>query len=179
MSTAPFSSNTNRAHRTRWYKKSRYGDSEDKMEMYMKLMTSYGATAGISYKFHGTVANTLQAHRVIYNIQEAHGSNTTNLLISSLYKQYFENEQHPSNKETLMKACADAGVDEKEAKTLVDDEYEGLMDVKNLIREQISNGVDSVPYVVVEGKRRDVEVQGAQEVEDYVKALVSVIKESV
>lgn len=148
------------------------------MAMYMKLMTGYGATAGITYKFHGTVANTLQAHRVIYNIQEAHGSEKTNLLVSSLYKLYFEDEQHPSSKETLMKACADAGVDEKEAKTLVDDEYEGLMDVKNLIREQISNGVDSVPYVIVEGRRRDLDVQGAKEVEDYVKVLETVVKES-
>lgn len=31
-----------------WYQKSRYGDSEDKMKMYITLMTAYGASAGIN-----------------------------------------------------------------------------------------------------------------------------------
>ncbi len=47
-----------------------------------------------------------------------------------------------------------------------------------LIREQAGNGIDSVPYVVVEGKRRDFTLQGAKEVEEYVKALEQVVKES-
>ncbi len=47
-----------------------------------------------------------------------------------------------------------------------------------LIREQASNGVDSVPFVMIEGKRRDVTIQGANEVEDYEKALRQIVKES-
>ena len=46
------------------------------------------------------------------------------------------------------------------------------------IQEQASNGVDSVPFVVFEGKRRDITIQGANEVEDYVKALEKIVKES-
>src|SRR6266536_1173862 len=48
----------------------RYGDSEEKIKMYITLMTAYGISAGIHYKFGGTVANTLQAHRVIQYFQE-------------------------------------------------------------------------------------------------------------
>ncbi|KAL0254639.1 hypothetical protein SLS55_010118 [Diplodia seriata] len=33
-----------------WYKKSRYGDSDEKMKMYTTLMTAYGADAGINFK---------------------------------------------------------------------------------------------------------------------------------
>lgn len=33
-----------------WYKKSRYANSEEKMEMYKTLMTAYGLSAGINYK---------------------------------------------------------------------------------------------------------------------------------
>lgn len=44
-----------------------------------------------------------------------------------------------------------------------------------LIREQAGNGVDSVPYIVVEGKRRGFTLQGAKA---YVKALDQVIRES-
>lgn len=47
-----------------------------------------------------------------------------------------------------------------------------------LIREQAGNGVDSVPHIVVEGKRRGFTLQGAKEVEEHVKALDQVIKES-
>lgn len=46
-----------------------------------------------------------------------------------------------------------------------------------LIREQAGNGIDSVPYVVLEGKRRDFTIEGAKEVEEYVKELEKVAKE--
>jgi predicted DsbA family dithiol-disulfide isomerase len=47
-----------------------------------------------------------------------------------------------------------------------------------LIREQAGNGIDAVPYVVLEGKRRDFTLEGAKEVEDYVKEFEKVAKES-
>ncbi|KAL2071111.1 hypothetical protein VTL71DRAFT_12346 [Oculimacula yallundae] len=161
-----------------WYKKSKYGDSAEKMMTYIKVMTAYGNTAGISYKFGGTVANTLPAHRVVQHFQETKGPIVADKLINSLYRQYFEEEKHPSSKETLMAACKEAGIDEKDAQTIIDDEYEGLQETKSKIREQAGNGVDSVPFVLVEGKRRDMTLQGAQEVAGYVKALQQVVKES-
>ena len=47
-----------------------------------------------------------------------------------------------------------------------------------LIREQAGNGIDAVPYIVLEGKRRDFTLEGAKEVEDYVKEFEKVAKES-
>lgn len=161
-----------------WYKKSKYGDSEEKMKMYITLMTAYGASAGITYKFAGTVANTLQAHRVVQYFQEKSGPVVANALINSLYRQYFEEERHPSSHETLLRACKDAGIGDAEAKKIVEDEIEGLRETKMLVQEQASNGVDSVPFVVIEGRRRDITIQGANEVADYVKALNQIVKES-
>jgi predicted DsbA family dithiol-disulfide isomerase len=161
-----------------WYKKSRYGDSEEKMKMYTTLMTAYGASCGIAFKFGGQVANTLPAHRIIQYFQEQKGEETADKIVDSLYRQYFEEERHPSSEETLMKACREAGVPDEEARKVVGDENEGLMEVKGLMREQAGNGVDAVPYVVVEGKRRDVTLEGAKEVEEYVKALLQIVKES-
>jgi predicted DsbA family dithiol-disulfide isomerase len=148
------------------------------MKMYTTLMSAYGVSAGINYKFGGTVANTLDAHRVIQHFQESMGPETADKIVNSLYRQYFEEEKHPSTDETLLQACKEAGVPEKEAKEVVGDEYEGLQEVKGLIREQAGNGIDTVPYIVFEGKRRDVSLQGAQEVEDYVKALNQIVAES-
>lgn len=161
-----------------WYKKSRYGDSDEKMKMYTTLMTAYGLSAGINYKFGGTVANTLQAHRVIQHYQETLGPEAANKIVDSLYRQYFEEEKHPSSAETLLQACKEAGIEEEEAKRFVGDEDEGLQETKGLIREQAGNGVDSVPFVVFEGKRRDITIQGANEVGDYEKALRQIVKES-
>lgn len=161
-----------------WYKRSKYGDSEEKMKMYTTLMSAYGATEGIEYKFGGTVANTLQAHRVVQHYQEMKGSETADKLVNSLYRQYFEEEKHPSSYETLLQAATEAGIPESDAKSFIEDEDEGMMEVKMLIREQAGNGIDSVPYIVIEGKRRDLTLVGCKEVEEYVKALNQVIKES-
>lgn len=178
-----------------WYKKSKYGDSEEKMKMYIALMTAYGKGCGINFKFGGTVANTLEAHRVIYHYQEEKGHAVAEKIVAckpslccnemcvwlmtiALYSQYFENERHPSSPETLLTATTAAGIPEAEATAFIGDEYENLQDVKMLIREQTSNGVDSVPHVVIEGKRRDITLTGAREVEEYVKVLERVMKES-
>nr|OQO00983.1 hypothetical protein B0A51_18059 [Rachicladosporium sp. CCFEE 5018] len=143
-----------------WYKTSKYGDSAQKMEMYTTLMTAYGVTEGIKFKFGGTMANTLQAHRCVH-----------------LYRQYFEEERHPSSTVTLLAAFKDAGIDDAEAKQVVEDEYEGLSEAKELLQEQKGNGIDSVPYIVFEGRRRDVTLEGCREVNEYVKAIETIIKE--
>lgn len=161
-----------------WYKRSKYGNSEEKMKMYIALMTAYGETEGIRYKFGGTVANTLQAHRVIQHFQETKGPEVADKLIDSLYRQYFEEEKHPSSAETLLSATSEAGIDEREAKPFVEDPDDGLMDVKMAVREQAGNAIDSVPHVVIEGKRRDITLIGCKEVDEYRKALEQIIKES-
>lgn len=148
------------------------------MQMYTALMSAYGEAEGIKFKFGGTVANTLHAHRLIQRFQESKGPGVANALVDSLYRQYFEEEKHPSTTETLLTAAGEAGIDEKEAKPLIEDESEGMMDVKMAIREQAGNGIDSVPYIVLEGKRRDITLVGCKEIAEYRKALDQIIKES-
>lgn len=100
------------------------------------------------------------------------------LLSAALYSQYFQSEKHPSADETLLKATTDAGIPEDEAKAFIEDKNDGLIDVKNLVREQAGNGVDSVPTIIFEGKRRDITLVGAKEVEEYEKTLAAIVKES-
>lgn len=146
--------------------------------MYTRLMSTYGEGEGIKYKFGGTVANTLHAHRLIQHFQDSKGADFADRLVDSLYRQYFEEERHPSSDETLLQAATEAGIGEEEAKAFIEDRDEGLMEVKMLIREQAGNQVDAVPYVVIEGKRRDVSLEGAKEVDEYVSALEKIVKES-
>jgi len=96
----------------------------------------------------------------------------------ALYEQYFTLNHHPSSRETLLTATRAAGIPDKEAEAVVGDREEGLQEVKMLIREQQGNGVDAVPYIVLEGRRRDFTLEGAKEVADYVKTLEMIVKES-
>jgi predicted DsbA family dithiol-disulfide isomerase len=52
--------------------------------MYTTLMTAYGVSSGIDFKFGGTVANTLDAHRVIQHYQEEKGPETADNIINGL-----------------------------------------------------------------------------------------------
>lgn len=148
------------------------------MQKYTTLMSAYGASAGIAFNFHGTVANTIDAHRLIQHYQEILGPEAADKIVNSLYSQYFEAVAHPSSLETLLNAALAAGVNSQDAESFISDEYEGLAETRMLVREQASNGVDSVPYIVVEGKRRDFTLEGAKEVEDYVKVFEGIAKES-
>ena len=141
-------------------------------------MTAYGSSAGIAFNFHGTIANTIDAHRLIQHYQETIGPDAANEIVNSLYSQYFELAAHPSSMESLMAAALAAGVSSDDAENFISDEYEDLVETRMLIREQASNGIDSVPYVIIEGKRRDFTLEGAKEVGEYVKVFETVAKES-
>lgn len=65
-----------------WYKRSRYGDSDEKMKKMMALMGAYGKNVGIDFKFHGTVANTFDAHRLVQHYQEEKGADVADKLIN-------------------------------------------------------------------------------------------------
>jgi predicted DsbA family dithiol-disulfide isomerase len=67
-----------------WFKKSRYGDTQLKMKTYEAIMTAYGNSAGIKYKFGGTIANTMDAHRVIQHFQEEKGPETADKMINCM-----------------------------------------------------------------------------------------------
>lgn len=161
-----------------WYKRAKYNDSEEKMQKYTTLMAAYGKDAGIDFNFQGTVANTIDAHRLIQYCQETKGPEAANKVVDSLYAQYFTAAAHPSSYDTLLKAALDANIPQQDAEAFISDEFEGLAETRMLIREQASNGVDSVPYITIEGKRRDFTLEGAKEVAEYVKALEGVAKEA-
>lgn len=67
------------------------------MAKYTTVMTHLGAESGIAFKFGGTIASTLNAHRVIQWVQEKYGEQKAEALVSSLYRMYFEEERHPSS----------------------------------------------------------------------------------
>lgn len=135
-----------------------------------------GAEEGITFKFGGEVANTLPAHRVLQVVREEKGDEAAWKVVGGLYRRHFEEEANPASKETLEGACLEAGLEEEWVKGIVGDEERGLREVKRAIR--MADGVDGVPHVVFEGRKRDLTLVGAKEVDEYVKALQTIVKES-
>ena len=52
--------------------------------------------------------------------------------------------------ETLLVAALTGGVSSQGLESFISDEYEDLVETKILAREQPSNEINSIPYVVVE-----------------------------
>jgi predicted DsbA family dithiol-disulfide isomerase len=163
-----------------WYKTEKYNNSEERMQMYIDYMTALGKDENVDFDFNGgVIANTLPAHRILQSLQNEFSPTHALSALSSLYSQYFTQRAHPASYSTLLKACLAAGLSEEDAKALVEDEDRGLRDTKDAVREQVGNAVDSVPYVVFEGRRRDFTEVGAKSVGEYVKILGQVEKEAV
>ena len=97
---------------------------------------------------------------------------------AALYHQYFTQNEPPAAPSTLAQATHSAGLSDVTSLRIIQDKDEHLPEVKMQIQEQRSNGVDSVPDIRIEGKRRDFRLQGAKEVDEYVKTLEQIIKES-
>ncbi len=96
--------------------------------------------------------------------------------MDNLYRLYFEEEKHPSSKETLLEAAKFAGLDLAKVEKFIDsDDLEE--ETKEDIQEQGINGIDAVPSVNIEGKRRDFTLQGAKDVQVYVNTFQQLLKE--
>ena len=65
-----------------WYKNNKYQGSEEKMQMYTTVMHAEGEQEGIDFKFTGTMANTFEAHRMIYWVQENRGAEAVNNIVN-------------------------------------------------------------------------------------------------
>lgn len=104
-------------------------------------------------------------------MQSRHPAPTTLALVESLYKSYFTEARPPATSETLLRACADAGVPGEEARRIVEDESVWAAETREALNEQVGNGVDAVPFVYVEGRRRDIGLEGCREVGEYVRVL--------
>lgn len=172
-----------------WHRDAKFLGSEARASLFAEVMAQHGAACGVDFKFGGVIADTLQAHRVVQYFQRDDGERGPGLppaaaagcgarIVDALYRMYFEEEKDPSAPETLVAACVEAGVEEGEARRVVEDENEGLAEVKGLLRESAMNGIDSVPHIVFEGRRRDITLVGAKDVSDYIKAMETIAKES-
>lgn len=163
--------------KNQWYLEEKHMGNPEGQRVYQEHMAALMAPLGVTPRFDGQMGNTLHAHRVIQYFQEEKGAETANALVDALYKRYFTQSMHPAADETLIESCVEAGIDEEEAKKVVGNKETGLRSAKEKLRT-VAMDADAVPIVSVEGKKRDITMNGAKEVADYVKALETIAKES-
>lgn len=158
-----------------WYV-DKNGGSREQTEKMVEAMKSMGRQIGIDFSYGGDVANTIDTHRVIRKVQDEKLGDVE-ALMDSLYKQYFEQEQNPASVSTLLTACKAAGVRDIDGieRFIGTDDLED--EVKEEILEQNINGVEGVPHINFEGRRRDFTLVGAKEPIEYYNTMKQVLKE--
>lgn len=160
-----------------WYFEHKHKGSVDAEDAFQSQLRRRAEPVGIELRFDGVMGNTLHAHRVIQYFQQSKGPETVNRLIDALYMRYFEQGLHPSGDDVLIESCVEAGIPEDEAKKVVLDKELGLGEVQTKLNE-IRRDVDAVPVITFEGKKRDITLIGSKEVEEYLKVLERIARES-
>ncbi|KAL8327849.1 hypothetical protein RB597_003933 [Gaeumannomyces tritici] len=154
-----------------WLRDSEFAGSEELITAAQARLTAAAGRHndddddGLALGLAGAVANTLEAHRVLHCAQEERGPAAAGLLVDALFRRYFADGAGPADQGVLVAACVEAGMSETEAKALVVEEDRGgggrgLAEVRRAVAEQRINGVDSVPTVLLEGRKRDITLVG-------------------
>lgn len=110
------------------------------------------------------IHNTFDAHRLLH---WAAGSGRQLALKHALFAAYFQDGRDPGDPVVLVAAAEAAGLDGAAARRVIGSD-EGAEAVRAAEREWRSEGITSVPSVIVEGRYL---IQGAQEPPAYERAL--------
>ncbi|KAH7262095.1 thioredoxin-like protein [Fusarium tricinctum] len=178
---SPYQPNPNRPEtipdRAAYALQEKHNGNKEAQKLFEGHMLSLAQPLNAPIAFEGPTGNSFPAHRVIQQVQEAHGGEAANKLVDAVFTLYFAEGKHPGADDMLVEACLEAGLDEKQAKSLVEDRKEGERETKEMIRS-VGMDIDAVPTVIIEGRRRDLTLTGLKEVSEYVKAMEQITKES-
>ncbi|KAF5659407.1 hypothetical protein FHETE_9413 [Fusarium heterosporum] len=178
---SPYQPNPNRLEtipdRAAYALKEKHNDNREAQKLFEEHMLSLAQPLNIPIAFAGPTGNSFPAHRVIQQVQESHGVEVANKLVDAVFRLYFAEGKHPGSDDMLVEACLEAGLNETEAKSLVEDKKKGERETKEMIRS-VGMDIDAVPTVIIEGRRRDLTITGLKEISEYVKAMETITKES-
>ena len=112
------------------------------------------------------IYNTFDAHRLLH-WAELEGADKQKALKEALFKTYFTDGQSPASHEVLVKAAAEAGLDEARAReVLASDEY--AREVREREQFYLTQGIHSVPAVIINDRHL---ISGGQPAEVFEQAL--------
>ncbi|WP_157019149.1 DsbA family oxidoreductase [Mesorhizobium xinjiangense] len=148
------------------YMLAKFGD-EARLRQVHDTVREAGSAEGIAFDLDRIEVspNTLDAHRLIRWAGSA-GLEVQNILVRRLFKLYFEEGRNVGDRDMLIEAARDSGMDIAVVETLLPTDSD-----KEAVREEIATaaqmGVRGVPCFLIEGKFA---VMGAQDAETLADA---------
>ena len=146
----------------------KYGSTPDQQAASREAIRQRGESLGFTFRSEGRgrVYNTFNAHRLLHwaELQDAASQHA---LKKALLEAYFTEGKSPEDKDVLVAAAVQAGLDAVEARRILDgDAY--AAEVRERERFYLDNGIHAVPAVIINGKHL---IQGGQPTEVFEQAL--------
>ena len=150
----------------------KYGITEQQAEQNRSAIKERGLSVGYEFgnRGGGRIYNTFDAHRLLH---WAHEQGKQTALKLALFDLYFQQNGNPSDHQQLLAVVKKVGLDEVEAKQILNSE-KYTAEVRKLQQHYQSAGVSSVPAVIVNDKHL---ISGGQPVEIFEQALRQIAQE--
>lgn len=154
----------------------KYGSSAGRQAGFREQIRERGRQVGFEFRLDGRsrIWNTFDAHRLLHWAAEAgrpEGADGApgqqRLLKKALFRAYFTRDESPESHEVLLRAVAEAGLDEDRARAiLAGDEYtEQVRERETFYRDQ---DIHSVPAIIIDGRHL---IPGAQATDVFERVL--------
>ena len=146
----------------------KYGSTPEQQAASREAIRQRGESLGFTFRREGRgrVYNTFNAHRLLH-WAELQDPATQLALKKALLRAYFTDGKSPEDKDVLVAAAAEAGLDADQARKILDsDAY--AAEVREREQFYLDNGIHAVPAVIVNGRHL---IQGGQPVEAFEQAL--------
>lgn len=149
------------------YYEKKFGNSPQ-FQKSREYLVERGKTLDIAFNYakDGLIANTLDAHRVIYWAQSA-PAGTQSRLADLIMQAYFEDVAFIGAKDILVACAKEAGMDSAIVSDLLESDRD-VEAVKTRAEYWRTIGVTGVPFTILKGR---VGIAGAVEVEEFERAL--------
>lgn len=153
----------------REYRIRKFGSWERSLELDANIV-AVGLQEGIHFDFDRMerTPNTLDAHRLIWLADQ---EGVQDAVVEALFRAYFTEGRDISNRQTLLDVVADAGLDPKRAKSVLNSE-EGMEAIQKAGEQARRLRVDSVPFFVV---NNEITLSGAQTPDVFLAAFNQVL----
>ena len=146
----------------------KYGSTAQQQAESREAIRLRGESLGFTFRKEGRgrVYNTFDAHRLLH-WAELQGAAKQHALKSGLLRAYFTEGKSPADREVLVAAASDAGLDAGEARRILDgDDY--AAEVREREQFYLNNGIHAVPAVIINERHL---IQGGQPAEVFEAAL--------
>jgi predicted DsbA family dithiol-disulfide isomerase len=150
----------------------KYGTTVAQSQAARQRLTEIAKSLGVEFRLYDgmRIYNTFRAHQLLHWAGEQ-GMQTD--LELALFESYFSRQEDVDDTDVLVAAAARAGLDEEEARAVLDDgRY--VDSVRELQRFWLSKGIHAVPSFILDQRYL---IPGAQDPEVFVTALRKLLEE--